>query len=169
MNTQEVLEVLGYFRSAFIKSRRCYYNVLSCDELSMVKIKAPFLLVVNTSPAELNGHWCSFLMLKSSGPLEFFDAFRMPPEFYNRQFPKFIKSMKSKLIQMPRAIQCLDSSACGQHSLRFLYYRITGKPIKYIYANVFKKGCRSNDQNSRNFVKKIVKQYPNWYKKLLID
>ena len=158
MNTQEVLKVLGYLRKAFVKDKHCIYNVLSCDELSEVKIKAPFLLVVNTSPAHLDGHWCSFLMLKKNGPLEFFDAFRMPPQFYNNEFPNFIKKMKAKLKTMPRAIQCFDSNSCGPHALRYLYYRLKRRPLSYIYTKVFVKGCRSNDRDSKNFVTKLVKK-----------
>jgi hypothetical protein len=167
MNTQEVYEVLGYLRKAFVKNRRCFFTVLPCKELLEFKIKPPFLLVVNTSPAPLNGHWCAFLMLKENGPLEFFDAFCMPPEFYNTEFPTFIRRMKTKLRIMPRPIQCYDSNACGPHALRYLYYRVKGKPISFIYSKVFKSGCRSNDSGSKKFVKKIIKNYPNWYRKYL--
>jgi len=168
MNSKQVFDILGYFRVTLVNKKYCYYNVFSCEELDTFTERSPFLIIVNTSPKPYDGHWVAFLMLKKNGPVEYFDAFNMPPKFYNENFPKFIERLNVKLRMMPRAIQCYDSNACGPHALRYIYYRLKGISINHIYSKLFIDGCRKNDQESKLFVKRIVKKFPSWYKQHLL-
>lgn len=129
------------------------FDVMPCDELPNFRVRRfPLLLVVNTVPAPADGHWCAFFMRGKRSAVEFFDAFAMPPDFYNDYFREFIERISGKVRFMPRPLQCFNTNFRGQHCLHYLYNRIKGKSIPYIYKNIFRSGCRRNDRVSANFV-----------------
>lgn len=165
MDVAQVKCILGYICTKLGRGK-CFYDVFDCKQLNHVKIsKYPALLIVNTMPSPVEGHWCAFFIPHRRGVLEFFDAFDKDPAMYNDEFARFIDK-HGGYAQMPRAIQCYDSTACGPHCLRWLYNRLKGKTTYWIYLNVFKPGCRRNDSDSRTFVRNIVKSFPKKYKKL---
>ena len=165
METDQVKCILSYICAKYGR-RRSFFDVLDCSGLDTVKInKYPALLIVNTMPIPYEGHWCAFYIPHRRGALEFFDAFDKDPAMYNDEFARFIQK-HGGYKQMPRSIQCYDSSACGPHCLRYLCNRLRGKTIYQIYLNVFKPGCRKNDKISYDFVKKIVISLPKRYKQL---
>ena len=116
-------------------------------------------------PAPLDGHWCAFFIPHRGGVLEFFDAFDKDPNMYSEEFRRFI-AKHNGYAQMPRPIQCYDSSACGPHCLQYLYYRLQGKPINWIYLKIFQPGCRKNDRSSYDFVFNIIKSFPISFRRL---
>jgi len=167
MNVDQVKCILGHICKKWVRGR-CYYNVFDCKQLNRAKItKYPALIVVNTMPAPLDGHWCAFFIPHRGGTLEFFDAFDKDPAMYNEEFARFIYKYGG-YSQMPRPIQCYDSYACGPHCLRWLYNRLKGKSSYWIYLNIFKPGCRRNDSASYDFVKKIIISLPMKYKRYFL-
>lgn len=134
-----------------------HYDVMDCEGLRYVSVQRyPMLIVANTSRAPNPGHWCSFFMKDESSPIEFFDTFNLPPDVHNEDFLPFMRRMSDQMLTMPRAIQCQDSNYCGHHCLNYLSARLNQKTIEYIYTYIFSPGCRSNDLESKNFVKSIT-------------
>jgi len=165
MNGAQVKCVLSFICDK-LGNRKCFYDVFDCRQLDKVKItRYPTLLVVNTVPAPSDGHWVAFFIPHKRATLEFFDAFDMEPQSYNAEFGRFIAKFGGA-VDMPRGIQCYDSSACGPHCLRYLYNRLRGKTIRWIYKNEFSTSRRANDKRSYKFVHRIINLFSINYRKL---
>ena len=77
--------------------------------------KRPFALVLNTDPADKPGqHWLA-MYGPTTGPIELFDSYALPPSLYGLN--SFALTYSRTPLQSP------SSAVCGHYCLFFLYIR----------------------------------------------
>ena len=94
-------------------TRRCFIHVLAADQLPN-KLKVG-LYILNTDPIDSPGqHWTVFYK-PNRGPVEFFDSFGHPPQYYHRHWKAKIYNRKQ--------LQAPNSTVCGLYCVYFALHR----------------------------------------------
>lgn len=114
------------------------------------------MLVVNTHPSNMPGeHWLGVYFTKQ-GHGYFFDSFGNPPTHV--QFPpdinKFLKQNCTDVIYSTKQVQDDDSTACGQHTVFFLYHIQRGLSYEN-FIDKYGSNLICNDTMVCRFVNKI--------------
>lgn len=106
-----------------------WLGVFARDELpDLRRVKRPSSLILNSDPKDKPGqHWLA-IFCPRKGPLEFFDSFGFPPEFYSLEPYDFTHQRFS--------YQARLSALCGHYCIMFIYFRSMGKSYGYIIAHL---------------------------------
>jgi len=124
-------------------------GVFPSDKLPSIPMQ-PCCFVANEDPAKKEGsHWVSFYVV-GDGRCEFFDSYGRPPQ--NKNFVSFLRPYTP--VWSTKQVQGLLSTACGQHSLHYLFNRSRGIPYADI-TNLYSKDLKDNDESVCAFVNEM--------------
>ena len=113
-------------------SRRRFGGVLAANELPRIVGQRPRVYVVNTDVRGLPGtHWTIFYFPRR-GPAEFFDSMGHSPDYYHRQFKRFLIKHGPTYVYNRRRIQPYGTDTCGRYCIAFAKLRCRGWTMKRI-------------------------------------
>ena len=135
-----------------------FKGVFACDQLRLLKFKAPFALIVNTDPSSKPGtHWVAIVCDKRRH-IEFFDSFGELPTVRNIQ--QYIKRSSKSSCYSTTQLQSVRSISCGLFAIGFIKARFRGLTLDD-FINLFdQKNLRQNDILIDEFVSRC-KAYKN--------
>lgn len=129
-------------------------GVYPADLLPSKIYERPCALIVNTDPSTKPGqHWIA-IFISASGKEEFFDSYGRRPK--NPYFLKFLKRNADIITFNNKRLQSYFSDICGQYSLLYLYFRISGYSVRD-FVSLFGQDCFENDQLARKMYRKIFR------------
>ncbi len=142
MNGAEIAHAI--VKDGFLK--RICLGVFPSDRLPQ-HIPHCCCFVANEDPATKEGsHWVAFYVV-GDGTCNFFDSYGRRPR--NKHFIKFLHDYD--VTWNGRQVQDLFSTACGQHSLHFLFNRSRGLPFNDI-IQLYSSDHKENDSSVCAFV-----------------
>jgi len=142
--------------SRMLDQRVYWLGVFARDELpDLRRVKRPSALIINSDPKDKPGqHWLAIFCPKK-GPLELFDSFGLPPEYY---------SLDSHVFTHQRfSYQSRLSAYCGHYCIMFIYFRSIDISYGDIISNLNSNRASGVDSLVSDLVSRIHSQCRKFY------
>ena len=117
-------------------TRKKFGGIFSKDTLKFVKEPLPQLIICNTDVSTQSGkHW--ILLYIDEKCLEYFDTLGNDINYYGLELLHFLKLTKvKKYKRVPKRIQPINSSMCGEYCLYYAYARCRGESMASILVTM---------------------------------
>ena len=135
-----------------------FKGVIAWDQIHLIKeCNFPATFILNSDNSDGKGeHWV-LIFLTNKNLAIFFDSLSLPLQIYSDLFLILLKKCQAVLIA-PYRVQSLESSACGYHTLFFLYLLKIFSP-KEIFTDIYMKGrCEFNDFLANFYLRHLLMQ-----------